>query len=183
MGWRGKAMQDKWLDVNGFPGYEIHPHDGIRRKGSEKTLKGRNWIGYPKVTLMKDGKKHEKRIHKLVAEHFIPNPDKKPIVNHKDSDRGNHSIDNLEWVDNSGNQLHRWETQKKGLAKIKYEKEYGLIKAALFLRNNNEHTRGYQNKEELQKDLNKLKCIEDRIVKLPKAKANELLYKKRKGKK
>jgi len=124
------AMKHEWTDVNEFPAYEIHPKDGIRKKGKEKGLKGRNWLGYPKVTLMRDGKKHEKRIHKLVAEHFLPNPDRKPIVNHRDSDRSNHSIDNLEWVDNSGNQLHRWKTQKSGLAKVKYEKEYGLAKVA-----------------------------------------------------
>ncbi|MEA3453981.1 MAG: hypothetical protein U9R12_03505, partial [Candidatus Caldatribacteriota bacterium] len=44
--------------------------------------------------------------------------------------RSNHSVDNLEWVDNSGNQLHRWKTQKEGLKKMKYEKEYGLAKVA-----------------------------------------------------
>lgn len=121
-------QHNSWTEISGFPEYEVHPTEGIRRKGSQRTLKARTWLGYPKVTLMRDGKKHEKRIHKIVAEHFIPNPDKKPIVNHKDSDRMNHSIDNLEWVDNSGNQLHRWKTQKEGLSKIKYEPEYGLKK-------------------------------------------------------
>lgn len=119
-------MDDGWVEVNGFPEYEVNPYHGIRRKGKESVLKARTWLGYPKVTLMKDGKKFEKRVHKIVAEHFIPNPDNKPIVNHKDSNRMNHSIDNLEWVDNSGNQLHRWKTQKEGLAKVKYEPEYGL---------------------------------------------------------
>jgi len=113
-----------WKEINGFPNYEIHPLNGIRRKGRENPLKGRNWFGYPKVTLMRDGLKHEKRIHKLVGEHFVPNPNNLPIVNHKDSDRSNHKHDNLEWVDNSGNQLHRWKTQKAGLKKKKYRKEY-----------------------------------------------------------
>ena len=118
--------QPEWMEVNEFPAYEVHPMNGIRKKGRELGLKGRNWFGYPKVTLMRDGKKHERRIHKLVAEHFIPNPSNKPIVNHRDSDRSNHTVDNLEWVDNSGNQLHRWKTQKEGLTKIKYTREYGL---------------------------------------------------------
>ncbi len=115
---------EKWVDVNEFPAYEIHPEEGIRRKGGLKSLKGRNWLGYPKVTLMRDGQKHEKRIHKLVGEHFVDNPNNLPIVNHKDSNRSNHAVRNLEWVDNSGNQLHRWKTQKEGLAKKKYSKEY-----------------------------------------------------------
>ncbi len=121
---------NEWTEVSSFPEYEIHPTNGIRRKGNSKSLKGRNWIGYPKVTLMRDGKKHEKRIHKLVGEHFVPNPKGLPIVNHKDSVRSNHDAKNLEWVDNSGNQLHRWKTQKEGLKKMKYEKEYELKKAA-----------------------------------------------------
>ena len=122
----GQLSDNKWMEVVDFPNYEIHPTDGIRRKGKEKTLRGRNWFGYPKVTLMRDGKKHERRIHKLVGEHFIPNPNNLPIVNHKDSDRSNHSVDNLEWVDNSGNQLHRWQTQKSNVKKKKYTREYGM---------------------------------------------------------
>ena len=114
-----------WKEVSGFEEYEVHPKEGVRRKGRDHPLKARTWLGYPKVTLMRDGKKHEVRVHRLVAEHFLPNPDNKPIVNHKDSNRLNHVVDNLEWVDNSGNQLHRWKTQKAGLSKMKYTPEYG----------------------------------------------------------
>jgi len=120
--------KDEWQEVRDFKNYEIHPNDGIRNKGTGKKLKGRNWMGYPKVTLMKDGKKHERRIHKLVGEHFIPNPNNLPIVNHIDSDRSNHTKKNLEWTDNSGNQLHRWKTQKAGMKKAKYTAEYTGIK-------------------------------------------------------
>lgn len=126
MGKQTENIKNKdWIEVSNFPSYEIHKNKGIRRKGKERGLKGRNWLGYPKVTLMRDGVKHEKRIHKLVGEHFVPNPKKLPIVNHKDSDRSNHTHSNLEWVDNSGNQLHRWKTQKEGMMKKKYLREYG----------------------------------------------------------
>jgi len=117
-----------WVEVKGFPEYEIHPLIGIKRKNREKPLKGRTWLGYPKITLMKDGKKHERRIHRLIAEHFLPNPDNKPVVNHKDSNRMNFSIDNLEWVDFSENQYHRWLTHKQGVNKMKYTPEYGKHK-------------------------------------------------------
>ena len=124
------SMDDKdWIEVHGFKNYEIHKHLGIRRKGSSFPLKGRAWFGYPKVTLMHDGKKHERRIHKLVGEHFVPNPNNLPIVNHDDSDRSNHSYDNLSWVSESGNQLHRWESYRNGIKKKKYKKEYDTSKA------------------------------------------------------
>lgn len=118
-------MKTEWIKIPDFPNYEVHSDLGVRHASSQKLLKGRNWFGYPKVTLMKDNKKYERRIHRLVGENFIPNPNNFPILNHKDSDRSNHSVSNLEWVDNSGNQLHRWKTQKMGLAKKKYNREYG----------------------------------------------------------
>ncbi len=142
----------KWIDVNEFPAYEIHQNDGIRRKGGLKSLKGRNWLGYPKVTLMKDGKKYEKRIHKLVGEHFVKNPDNLPIVNHKNSVRSDYRAKNLEWVDNSGNQLHRWKTQKEGLSKMEYKREYGLDKVAVTKKQRGAVNKANKAKEMLYKE-------------------------------
>jgi len=126
----GKTKSE-WVEVRDFKNYEIHENKGIRQKKNGKLLKGRTWMGYPKVTLMKDGKKHERRIHKLVGEHFIPNPDNLPIVNHKNSNRSDHTKKNLEWVNNSGNQLHRWATQKAGMKKKVYKPEYQKIAGSL----------------------------------------------------
>ena len=120
----------QWVDVKEFPGYEVHPELGVRRKGKNDPLKARRWLGYPKVTLMRDGKKHEVRVHRIVADHFVPNPNGKPIVNHKDANRENFVADNLEWVDNSENQKHRWRTAMEGLKKKKYRPEYTIIKTA-----------------------------------------------------
>lgn len=58
------------------------------------------------------GKKQTYRIHRLVAEAFIPNIDNKPQINHKDCIKTNNSYSNLEWVTNSENQIHAW---KNGL--------------------------------------------------------------------
>jgi len=128
-----KELGGKWVELNGFPSYEVNPDEGIRNKKTGKVLKGRNWLGYPKVTLMKNRKKHEKKIHRLVGEQFIPNPNKLPIINHKDNDRSNFSLSNLEWVDNSGNQLHRWATERTNKNKKRYTMEYSLSKGAMVL--------------------------------------------------
>lgn len=59
--------------------------------------------GYYSVDLMKDGKRYKFRVHRLVAEAFVPNPDNLPMVNHKDEDRLNNIASNLEWCDNTYN--------------------------------------------------------------------------------
>ena len=55
--------------------------------------------GYPYVSLCKNGKRATFSIHRLVAQAFIPNPDNLPIVNHKDENKQNNNVDNLEWCD------------------------------------------------------------------------------------
>lgn len=59
--------------------------------------------GYYSVGLMKNGKRVHKRIHRLVAEAFISNPDNLPQVNHKDENKLNNEVSNLEWCDNTYN--------------------------------------------------------------------------------
>ena len=60
-------------------------------------------MGYLQVVLHKNNKKYYKRIHRLVAEAFIPNPINLPQVNHINGDKTNNTVDNLEWIDNKNN--------------------------------------------------------------------------------
>ena len=63
--------------------------------------------GYPVVKITKqNGKDGTQYVHRLVALTFIPNPLNKPFVNHKDGNRNNYSIQNLEWVTARENYLH-----------------------------------------------------------------------------
>jgi hypothetical protein len=62
--------------------------------------------GYLRVKLQHNKIKKYISIHRLVAMAFIPNPNKKPIVNHIDRDVKNNNVSNLEWVDNYGNYKH-----------------------------------------------------------------------------
>lgn len=68
------------------------------------------------VQLWKNNKAYSKRVHRLVAEAFIPNPENKPTVNHIDGNPLNNNVENLEWTTYSENQLHAY---KLGLAKPK----------------------------------------------------------------
>ncbi len=65
--------------------------------------------GYVKVTLCLNGK-HQRLVHQLVALHFLPNPYGHKQVNHKDGNKANNAVSNLEWISASGNIQHSLET-------------------------------------------------------------------------
>lgn len=62
--------------------------------------------GYKRVTLYLNGKRKRYSVHRLVAEVFIDNPLNKPCVNHKDSNRTNNNVENLEWCTKLENSKH-----------------------------------------------------------------------------
>lgn len=80
------------------------------------TGKSRNYL---QVKLYVDGRKQAPKVHRLVAEHFIPNPGNLPQVNHKDMNPANNRAENLEWCTNTENQQHyRANTGKLDRAKV-----------------------------------------------------------------
>lgn len=69
--------------------------------------------GYKIVSLTKDGKTKMHFVHRLVAEAFIPNPDNLPQVNHKDEDKTNNFLENLEWCTNEYNLMYGTARQRQ----------------------------------------------------------------------
>jgi hypothetical protein len=62
--------------------------------------------GYPMVVLFRDGKPYNRLIHRLMAQTYIPNPENKREVNHKDGNKQNNFLNNLEWATPHENRLH-----------------------------------------------------------------------------
>lgn len=99
-----------WADIPGYETiYEISDVGVVRNKKTQRIIKAKdNGWGYLLTRLNKDGVRKGIAVHRLVAMTFISNPNKKPEVNHKDGNKLNNSVSNLEWVTRSENIKHAW---------------------------------------------------------------------------
>lgn len=89
--------------------------------------------GYKTVSLTKDGKTKMMFVHRIVAEAFLPNPDNMPMVNHKDEDKTNNFIENLEWCTAAYNRTYgkAVEKQAKKLRGRESKKRVAVIQRSL----------------------------------------------------
>lgn len=146
-------MEEIWKPINDYPGYEIsnlgrvksYKMDKINGKimNPYKTTKG-----YLQIDISLDGRARKNRrhlaIHRLVAIAFLPNPNNYPQVNHKDGDKTNNHVWNLEWVTakentnhaiktglrvNSGEEFHSSKLSNKDVHKICKLLEENKLKA------------------------------------------------------
>jgi len=104
-----------WKDIEFNTNYEISDTGIVRRKNNKNVLKGCITSGYRSVKLtFSDGHQQRFYVHRLVALMFISNNDKnKTFVNHKDGDKQNNNVDNLEWVTPRENNLHYYQMQQQ----------------------------------------------------------------------
>lgn len=98
-------QEEIWTSIPNHSAHSISNHGRVRRRlnsGYEYLSGTVNFKGYIVASIQ--NKKY--KIHRLVAAAYIPNPENKPQVNHKDLNKQNNNVANLEWVTNSENSQH-----------------------------------------------------------------------------
>lgn len=115
-----ETPEKMWCNIKGFEGYMISNFGDVvsfRKRNSNEFYDSPKVIKQGIVTTHCNKKYNRVKllgksiyVHRLVAEHFIENKNKKPQVNHIDGNSLNNLVTNLEWVTNSENQIHRFET-------------------------------------------------------------------------
>jgi hypothetical protein len=127
--------QEEWQPVVGFEShYAVSSFGRVRSVDREAQRKGASGShhkigqlltqdvtprGYCRIQLMKDGKRKNMLVHRMVADAFIPNPDNKPAVNHKNGMKAHNHVANLEWATYSENLQHAYDNNLKHPA-VKY---------------------------------------------------------------
>ena len=138
-------MNEEWKDIVGFEGlYQVsnlgrikcleHKCPG-RYKGKFRTVKEHmmkpaenKTNGYMYVSLSNSDRGRTFTVHRLVANAFLPNPENKPILNHKDEDKHNNCVSNLEWCTSLYNNTYNNVHLKRKHYVHRYEYELNEIK-------------------------------------------------------
>ena len=113
-------METIFKGLKGYPGYMISSDGKIFKDGKEINQQS-NGRGYFKVFLWIQGERISKSVHRLVAENFIPNPENLPVVNHKNGNKLDNRIENLEWVmykENTRQYLEKGKCETKPVIRV-----------------------------------------------------------------
>lgn len=105
-------MNEIWKDVEGYEGlYQVSNYGNVRctnwnHTGTTRQLTPFYQQGYKRIGFRRNFKLKNHMVHRLVASAFIPNPQRKPVVNHIDGNKSNNHVSNLEWATFSENTRH-----------------------------------------------------------------------------
>ena len=119
--------EEIFVDIEGYEGlYQVSNFGNVKSLGNENTKKekilkfGKDGGGYLIVNLYKNCTKKTSKVHRLVANAFIPNTNKLPCINHKDENKENNCVENLEWCTYQYNNTYR-NLQQRRVANTDYK--------------------------------------------------------------
>lgn len=107
-------------DIVGYEGlYTVDIFGNVFKSDGKELTQYKNKYGYINVSLRKEGKYRQHKVHRLVAQAFIPNPSSKEQVNHIDGNKNNNVVWNLEWNTSKENVQHSIRTGLRKTTKVK----------------------------------------------------------------
>lgn len=116
-------MEEVWKDIEGYPHYKVSSLGNVmsNHKGKWRLLKlNHQYAGYLRVTLFNNSGPKTKRVHRLVAEAFIPNTENKETVDHINGIRTDNSVENLRWCSIKENNSAELSVHNKRMKRIEY---------------------------------------------------------------
>jgi hypothetical protein len=126
-------MNEIWKDIEGYKGlYQISNLGQVKSLNYSNTREIKKLSlckqsnGYLVCLLYRNGNRKTYKIHRLVAQTFLSNPNNYPVINHKDEDKTNNCVDNLEWCSISYNNAYGTHREKVGNAHKKEVYQYLL---------------------------------------------------------
>lgn len=125
---------EEWRSIEGYPNYQVSNMGRVKslnysRTGEEGILKNcKNNRGYLQVFLCKNSKQKCYLVHRLVAQAFLDNPNNFPEINHKDEDKINNQLTNLEWCDNKYNMNYGTRTERTQKPILQFTKNGEFIR-------------------------------------------------------
>ena len=123
-------MKEVWVDIKGFDKYQVSNFGNVKHKKNGLIKSFVNEKGYHRVHLWGAQGRITKRLHRIVAEAFIKNPNNYKEVNHIDENKANNKSSNLEWCSRKQNIEHSIKSGRfKIVAVSQYDKDGNLIKS------------------------------------------------------
>jgi len=114
------------MEIVGYENYLIYEDGKVQNKKTKRYLSTCDNNGYLQVGLYQNGRHKNYKIHRLIAEHYIPNPDNRKEVDHINRNKKDNRIENLRWVTRSENNLNTTVQKDNalGIKNICYDKTY-----------------------------------------------------------
>lgn len=143
-------FKEEWREVQGYEGLYQISNLGRVKRGNRIKNNTVTPLNYQRTRLCKDGKVKNYFIHRLVAQAFIPNPNNYPIVNHKDENPSNNSVDNLEWCTVKYNTNYGTGIERRALLQ---RNQKATAKKVLQLSLNGEIIKEWPSTKEIEREL------------------------------